>query len=145
MQKAYLALIEKQREEINAFPIAYAFSKKQLEEALVQLGVESIDECATVFGQGDIVRRGDGKKFIAMLERHTQEVKDAMLDDEAFAEAAFRYEMDNHEYALSWDADEEVLRCFGMDYDDLEKFNLMGAYRKARNAHMKYMREMGIV
>lgn len=145
MQKAYLALIEKQREEINAFPIAYAFSKKQLEEALVQLGVESVDECATVFGQGDIVRRGDGKKFIAMLERHTQEVKDAMLDDETFAEAAFRYEMDNHEYALSWDADEEVLRCFGMDYDDLEKLNLMNAYRKARNAHMKYMREMGIV
>lgn len=145
MQQAYLDLIEQHREEINNFPIAYAFSEKQLQEALEQLGVESVKDCVTIFGHGDIVKRGDAKRYIDMLERHSQEVKDAMIADEAFAESAFRYEMDNHEYALSWDGDEEVLRCFGMDYDDLDKYNLKNAYRKARNAHMKFMREMGIV
>lgn len=145
MRQAYLDLIEKHREELNNFPIAYAFNDQQLKEALVKLGVNSVDECVTVFGHGDIVKRGNAKKFIDMLERHTKEVKDAMIADKEFAEAAFRYEMDNHEYAINWDGDDDVLRCFGMDYDDLVKFNLKDAYRRARNAHMKAMEEWGVI
>lgn len=145
MRQAYLDLIEKHREELNNFPIAYAFNDQQLKEALVKLGVESVDECVTVFGHGDIVKRGDAKKFIDMLKRHTKEVKDAMIADKEFAEAAFRYEMDNHEYAINWDGDDDVLRCFGMDYDDLVKFDLKDAYRRARNAHMKAMEEWGVI
>lgn len=145
MRQAYLDLIEKHREEVNNFPIAYAFNDQQLQEALVKLGVESVDECVTVFGHGDIVKRGNAKKFIDMLKRHTQEIKDAIIADKELAEAAFRYEMDNHEYAINWDGDDDVLRCFGMDYDDLVEFNLKDAYRRARNAHMKYMEELGVI
>lgn len=145
MRQAYLDLIEKHREELNNFPIAYAFNDQQLKEALAKLGVESVDECVTVFGHGDIVKRGDAKKFINMLERHSKEVKDAMVADVEFAEAAFRYEMDNHEYAINWDGDDDVLRCFGLDYDDLVKLNLEDAYRRARNAHMKYMEDLGVI
>jgi hypothetical protein len=145
MRQAYLDLIEKHREELNNFPIAYAFNDQQLQEALEKLGVDSTDECVTVFGHGDIVKKGDAKKFINMLERHTDEVRDAMVADKEFAEAAFRYEMDNHEYAINWDGDDDVLRCFGMDYDDLERFNLKDVYRRARNAHMKYMEDLGVI
>ena len=145
MRQAYLALTEKHREEINNFPIAYAFSEKQLQDALIELGVESVKECVTIFGHGDIVRKEDAGKFVDMLERHSKEIKDALIADKDFAEAAFRYEMDNHEYAINWDGDEEILRCFGMDYDDLAKYGLEDAYRKARNAHMKYMREAGVI
>ena len=145
MRQVYLDLIEKHRKEIEEFPIAYAFNDQQLKEALAKLGVESKDECVTVFGHGDIVRKGDAKRFIDMLKRHTQEVKDLIASDVDIAEAAFRYEMDNHEYAINWDGDDDVLRCFGMDYDDLVAMKLEDAYRRARNAHYKQMEEWGVI
>lgn len=144
MRQAYLDLQEKHRQEINEFPIAYAFSDEQLQEALKKLGVKNTQECVTIFGHGDIVKRENAKPFLDMLKRHTQEVKEAMRDKE-FAEAAFRYEMDNHEYAINWSGDEDVLACFGMNYDDLEELGLKDAYRRARNAHMKYMEELGVI
>ena len=144
MRQAYLDLQKKHQEEISNFPIAYAFNDQQLEEALVKLGAKSKDECVTVFGHGDIVKRENAKPFLAMLKRHTQEVKEAMKDKE-FAEAAFRYEMDNHEYAINWSGDEDVLDCFGMNFDDLRELGLMDAYRRARDSHMKYMEELDVI
>lgn len=144
MRQAYLDLQKKHQEELSNFPIAYAFSDQQLEEALVKLGAKSKEECVTVFGHGDIVKRENAKPFIKMLERHTQEVKEAMKNKD-FAEAAFRYEMDNHEYAINWSGDDDVLNCFGMNFDDLKKLGLTDVYRRARNAHMKYMEELGVI
>ena len=141
----YLELQKKHQKEISEFPIAYAFSKEQLEEALIKLGVKSTDECVIMTGHGDIVKREDAPKFRAMLKRHTQEVRDLLLNNEDDAEAAFLYEMDNHEYAINWDGDDEVLAVFALDYDDLEKMNLEGAYRRARNKHMKNASEWGII
>lgn len=144
MRQTYLDLQEKHRQEINNFPIAYAFDEKQLKEALEKLGAKSKDECVTVFGHGDIVKRENAKPFLDMLKRHTQEVKEAMKNKE-FAEAAFRYEMDNHEYAINWDGDDDVLGCFGMDFKDLKELGLEDAYRRARNGHMKYFEELGVI
>lgn len=144
MRQAYLDLQKKHQDEISNFPIAYAFSDEQLQEALVKLGAKNTQECVTVFGHGDIVKRENAKPFLDMLKRHTQEVKEAMKDKE-FAEAAFRYEMDNHEYAINWSGDEDVLNCFGMSFDDLRELGLMDAYRRARNAHMKYMEELDVI
>lgn len=145
MRQAYLDLLDKHREEVNNFPIAYAFNDEQLKEALKKLGVESPDECVTVFGHGDIVKKGDGKKFVDMLKRHTKEVGELIMSDEEIAEAAFLYEMDNHEYAINWDGDDDVLRCFGMDYDDLVANGLSDAYRRARHKHFKKMEEWGVI
>lgn len=144
MRQAYLDLRKKHHDELSNFPIAYAFSDKQLEEALVKLGAKSKDECVTVFGHGDIVKRENAKPFVKMLERQTRELKEAMRNKE-FAEAAFRYEMDNHEYAINWSGDEDVLDCFAMNFEDLKKLGLMDAYRRARNAHTKYMEELDII
>jgi hypothetical protein len=144
MRQAYLDLQEKHRQEISDFPIAYAFNKQQMEEALGKLGATK-EECVTIFGHGDIVKKENAQKFIEMLKRHTKEVKDALLADNDFAEAAFLYEMDNHEYAINWSGDDDVLSCFGLDYDDLVKLNLMDAYRRARQAHFKRMEEWGVI
>ena len=140
-RQAYLDLFDKQREELNNFPIAYAFNEKQLEEALVKLGATSSKECVTVFNHGDIVKKENAKPFLNMLERHSQEIKDLITSDKDIAEAAFLYEMDNHEYAINWDGDDDVLNCFGMNFDDLQEAGLMDAYRRARNAHMKHAEE----
>lgn len=144
-RQAYLDLQEKHREEISNFPIAYAFNDEQLEEALKKLGAESTDECVTVLKSGDIMKRENAKPFLDMLKRQMKEVQDLLLSDMDIAEAAFLYEMDNHEYAINWSGDEDVLRCFGLDEEELVAFGLEIPYLRARNKHMKHAEEWGMI
>lgn len=134
-RQAYLDLQKKHQEEFNNFPIAYAFNGKQLEEALEKLGAKK-EECVTYMGHGDIMKRTDVPAFKEMLKRHTKEMHNALLDVN-FAEAAFLYEMDNHEYAINWDGDADVLGCFAIDEKWLIDNGLDIAYQRARRAHLK--------
>lgn len=78
------------------------------------------------------------------LNRHTEEILNAMKDKE-FAEIAFRYEMDNHEYAINMTGDKDVLDALCLDKQMLKDFDLTGAYSRARNGHMRYMEELGVI
>ena len=144
-RQAYLDLQDRHREEINAFPIAYAFSDEQLKEALEKLGAKSVKECVSVMGHGDIVKRENAKPFLDMLKRQAQEVKDLLISDPEIAEAVFLYEMDNHEYAINWSADEDVLGCFAIDWEWIREHGLQLAYESARRKHMKHMEDWGVI
>lgn len=143
-RQEYLDLKKKHEEEVSEFPIAYAFNDEQLTRALEKLGATK-EECVTVFGHGDIVKRENAKPFIKMLERHTQEIKQRLIDDVEFAEAAFLYEMDNHEYAINWSADEDVMDCFCINWVFIRKHGLQMAYDSARNKHFKQMEDWGVI
>ena len=143
-RQEYLDFKKRQEKEFEEFPIAYAFNDKQLQEALEKLGATK-DECVSVFDHGDIVKRTDVNALIAMLQRHTKELREKLREDKEFAEAAFLYEMDNHEYAINWTADEDVMDCFSIDWDMLRDWGLEDAYRKARNQHMKNAEEWGMI
>lgn len=143
-RQEYLDLQKKHRKELEDFPIAYAFNDKQLEEALEKLGATK-DECVTVIGHGDIMKRENAKPFLALLKRQAQEVKDKLKNDPEFAEAAFLYEMDNHEYAINWDGDEDVLACFAIDWDDICEWGLQLAWESARRKHMKHAQERDMI
>ena len=141
-RQEYLDFKKRQEEEFAEFPIAYAFNDKQLEKALAKLGATK-EECVTVFGHGDIVKKENVNALIALLQRHTRELRDKLREDKEFAEAAFLYEMDNHEYAINWTADEDVMDCFSIDWQMLRDWGLEDAYRRARNQHMKNAEEWG--
>lgn len=139
MKETYLDITNRHQKEVNDFPIAFAFSEEQFEEALEKLGAKK-EECVTIFGSGDIVRKTDAKRFTDMLKRHTKEIQEAMKDEE-FAEEAFLYEMDNHEYAINLSGDEDVLDCFGLTEKSLIEKGLTTAYMRARKRHMKKTEE----
>lgn len=143
-RQEYLDLQKKHRKEFEEFPIAYAFNEKQLEEALEKLGATK-EECVTVFNHGDIVKRENAKPFVAMLERQREELLQKLRDDKEFAEAAFLYEMDNHEYAINWSADEDVFDCFDLNWERLREWGLEDAYRRARQQHMKHAEEWCVI
>lgn len=143
-KQEYLDLQKKHRKELEDFPIAYAFNDEQLKEALEKLGATK-DECVTVIGHGDIMKRENAKLFIALLERQAEEVKDKLKNDPEFAEAAFLYEMDNHEYAINWDGDDDVLACFAIDWDDICEWGLKLAWESARRKHMKHAQEWDMI
>jgi hypothetical protein len=143
-RQEYLDFKKRQEKEFEDFPIAYAFNDKQLEEALAKLGATK-EECVSVFGHGDVVKKDDVNALIALLARHTRELRDKLREDKEFAEAAFLYEMDNHEYAINWSADEDVMDCFSIDWTMLRDWGLEDAYRRARNAHMRNAEEWGMI
>ena len=76
---------------------------------------------------------------------HAEEVKEALLADKDFALAAFLYEMDNHEYAINYDRDGDVLGRFGLEIDDLSVMELDDVYLLARKKHFEHMREWGVI
>lgn len=142
-RQAYLDLQKRQQKEMNDFPIAYAFSEQQLEEALAKLGATK-EECVTLYNHGDVMKKTDVPAFRTMCKRHTKELHEAMKD-ENFAEAAFLYEMDNHEYAINWSGDEDVLSCFALSFDEVDEMGLRDAYYRARRAHMKHAQEWDMI
>ena len=143
-REEYLELKKRHQKELEDFPIAYAFNDKQLDEALDKLGA-SKEECVTVFGHGDIVLRTDAKALVKMLKRQDEELKQKLRDDVDFAYEAFLYEMDNHEYAINWSADEDVLSAFNITFEDINKWGLQMAYRKAREKHLEHAEEWGMI
>ena len=140
----YLELKKKHQKEFEDFPIAYAFNDKQLEEALEKLGATK-EECVTVFGHGDIVKRTDAKTLVKMLENQTKELREKMKTDKEFAYEAFLYEMDNHEYAINWSGDEDVLDCLNLNWDMIRKWGLQLVYDRARTQHMKNAQEWEMI
>lgn len=144
LAKVYLELKKTHEKELNDFPIAYAFNDQQLKEALAKLGVESTKECVTVFGHGDIVKKSDASKLIAMFKRQNEEVHELLRSDKEAAYEAFLYEMNNHEYAINWDGDDAIYDCFAIDYERVRDWGLEDAYRKARAAHYKQMEDWGV-
>lgn len=143
-REEYLELKKQHEKELSDFPIAYAFNDEQLAEALAKLNATK-EECVTVFGHGDIVRRKDAKDLVKLFTRHDKELKEKLKSDPDFAEAVFRYEMDNHEYAINWSADEDVLAALGISFEFIRKHGLQMAYDRARNQHMKYAQELGMI
>lgn len=143
----YKEIIDRHQKEINDFPIGFVYSDSQLPEALKKVGAKSLDDCVTIQGCGDIFNKKDIPAFKAMSKRHKEELLTAMKDPE-FAKAAFRYEMDNHEYAINWEGDADVLCCFGWSpksFADTADIAIQNAYLAARNEHIEHFRKLGVV
>lgn len=140
----YLELKKRHQKELEDFPIAYAFNDKQLQEALKKLGATK-EECITVFGHGDIVKRSDKNALIAMLEHHDEELKRKLKDDPEFAYEAILYEMNNHEYSINWTADEDTMAALNIDWEFIRKYGLQLVYDKARDRHFKLAEEWGMI
>ena len=102
--ETYRELFDRQQKEVNDFPIAYAFNEEQLKQALEKLGAKDVSECVTYLNMGDVMLKKDIPAFEAMMERHREEMLEALKDKE-FAYEAFVYEMDNHEYEAEECAD----------------------------------------
>lgn len=141
-RQEYLDLKQRHQKEVEDFPIAYAFNGKQLKEAIEKLGATKHE--VTTLGYGTVIKRSDIPAFEELLEDHRHELKLAMEDKE-FAYEAFLYEMDNHEYAINWSGDDDVLECFNLIYDELDGLGLKEVYQRAARQHMKHAREWEMI
>ena len=120
MPTTYKELREKQQAEVNELPIYWAFGDKQWKNLLERLELtEEQAETELVGLLGGIVRRCDVKSILDTLARLREEMKQAMTDL-LFFKSAVVYEMCNHEYAINWQADYDVINALGfnVEYSD---------------------------
>lgn len=141
----------KRQAEFNALPVFYAFSKEQFKKAMEERGLteNDTDQVRQWYGGGFYLKK-DAHVIAEWLREESKgdKLKELMRDPK-FAESAFLYEMNNHEYAINWQGDWDVCSCFGeckydeaKDYDDyLTELGYddqtITAYRLARKKHYK--------
>ncbi|GGF91463.1 MULTISPECIES: DUF7659 family protein [Cysteiniphilum] len=122
----YQDLMQKHRNELDSIPMAYAFSKSQLNVALDALDAK-LNEVVS-FGFGGIVKKTDQKALAGLFKRHEHEKNENMKEYE-FALSAFIYELDNHEYVYSQEVG-DTLSSLNLSLDDIDKSPIL---KKALN------------
>ncbi len=127
----YLELKRKHTEQLNNFPMEFAFNKEQFQEGLDKLGVEKENIC-TIPG-GGFIRKADAKALGDLLLRQTKEMDQAMLDDD-FLINAIEYELGNHEYCITHDP-EQTLNALGIDLENDDE-RVVGCFKTARKNYL---------
>ena len=139
----YKTMKNQHQEDINNFPMFFAFSNSQFEEGMNKLGLNSTDtDQIYKTGSGGYYRKTDAKELHSIINSHKEEMKHAMGNDQ-FLYDAFDYELGNHEYCITWDV-EPTLEALGMTEDEVENDARMAAiFRKARQAQSEWYSKHG--
>jgi len=119
----YETMKNKHQNEVNAFPMVFAFSVEQFKEAMAQLGLkpDETDKIYKLSGTGGLYLRSDGPKLLEMFERHAKELSDAIDSDptgDGFVYEMFYYELSNHEYTYTVDVTDAV-EALGFSMDEV--------------------------
>ena len=154
MSITYVQYKQQRQDEFNALPIFFAFSNKQFEDAMKERGltVNDTDKIYRLGRTGGFYLRSDAHIIKAYYEKPDQLPE--LMKDHDFAVSAFRYEMDNHEYAINYQGDWDVVSCFAssaLEFSESKTYvdylkeagseDLISAYQDARRSHMKAAEE----
>lgn len=121
----YQELHTKQQQEVDNFPLGFAFSDKQFEEMMNKWGFdaknkEDLKKIVSI-GAGGFIRKQDIQAFNEMADRHVKEIEELRKNENEFIEALV-YQLHNHEYGYSRDeADiESAIAALGLSWDDVD-------------------------
>lgn len=131
----YAELKQRQQAEVNAFPIAFAFGAQQFEEGMKKLGLTPSEREKVVgIGGGGFIRKDDRETLMEMFRQHKRQRKIAAAADKTgngYLLEMFRYELANHEYGYTRDA-EPALEALGLTEQEIvEDERLRTAYLTA--------------
>lgn len=132
----YRELKSKQEEEINNFPMMFAFSQSQFAEGMKKLGLEATDtDKIYSLGGGGYYKKSDAETLKNMTSNHEKEMKESIENDltgEGFIYDMFYYELNNHEYGYTGDI-EDTLNCLDLTMEEINNNeNLLNGFKKAR-------------
>ena len=76
MKNHYQELRDRQQEEVNAFPMFFAFDQRQFAEGMRRLGLRPSDmnQVYAIAGTGGFYRKSDAPKLHEMFARHRKEL-----------------------------------------------------------------------
>ena len=119
----YQQLVDKQQKEVNEFPLGAAYNKKQFEEMMAKWNLKPTDtDQITTIMNGVFIRKSDIPAYIELVNKLHNETQEAIKNDETgdgFVYQMFAYELDNHEYSVTYDL-EETLDALGYTIEDIK-------------------------
>ena len=124
MKNRYAELRQRQRQEVNALPIGFAFSDRQFEEMMRGWGLDpekDLDKIYRLGRTGGYYKKTDAQLIHYTFSRHDAELQAAIAEDktgEGFIYEMFLCELDNHEYGYTMDT-EETLDTLGYTADEV--------------------------
>lgn len=122
--ETYTQMKDRHQGEVNALPLAFAFSRDQYRRKLAEWNIteEAARSGAIVgIGNGGFVRAEDHNKVIETFRRIREETDAAIAADQSgdgFIYQMFLYELNNHEFSYTQDI-EETLRALQLTADDV--------------------------
>jgi hypothetical protein len=119
----YREMKERQSKEFHTFPIMFAFSQKQFEEGMRQLGLTpaDTDKVYKTVG-GGFYRKEDSPKLKEMMDRFDRELQEAIAADstgDGFIYKMFYAELADHEFGYTEDF-EETLDALGYTWEQIQ-------------------------
>lgn len=139
----YQRLRKRHQEEINAFPIYFAFGNRQFDEIIKKLGLSEDEDSENYYckrlvsiGSSGFVLKEDAPKLAEMLKSHSQQMSDMIAADktgDGFIFDMFYYELCNHEYGYVYDqAIEDTLNALGYTMEQIvSDLRLKNGFEKA--------------
>lgn len=126
----YTELKQKHQKEIADFKgIIFAYTGRQLETGLNILGLTIADKYSLVsLGFGGFILKTRLKKYAAMVKLHKIEMDSLFEDPESLLEALV-YELENHEYCITFD-ESDALCALGLDVTDIRVQAVLPRARK---------------
>ena len=132
----YTELKSNHEKMVNEFPIGFAFSDKQFEEAKKKLNVTNNSDLVSL-SCGGFIRKADSEAYSDLLKKIDKETKGAINDNEYLFQG-FLYELGNHEYCITYDP-EATLDCFGLTVEEVQSDErLLSIFNKARKEYLSY-------
>lgn len=127
----YQKIRKKHQDEINAFPIYFAFDNEQFDEVIKKLGLSEDKNSENYYGKrlvrvgaGGFILKEDAPKLAEMFKAHSQQMSDLIAADktgDGFIFDMFYYELCNHEYGYVYDeAIEDTLEALGFTMEQIE-------------------------
>lgn len=112
--ETYIEMKNRHQAEVNALPLAFAFSKEQYLEKLAAWNITEAEADAGAvigIGAGGFIRSSDRDLVIDTFKRHREERAAAIAADQngtGYIYEMFLYELNNHEYSYTGDVSETL-------------------------------------
>ncbi len=124
MKNQYREMERRHQEEVNAFPMIFAFNQQQLADGLQRLGLAPTDTnlLCCFSNAGGFCKKSDLPRLQEMFQRHRRERHKAITADQTgqgFIYDMFVCELANHEYSYTGDL-EDTLNALGITAQQIE-------------------------
>ena len=139
----YIEMKSRHQQEVNDFPMFFAFSDKQFDDGMKSFGLQSneTDKIYKLGSTGGFYLRTDAARLHEMFDRHEKEMSDEIENDptgDGFIFDMFYYELSNHEYTYTGSV-ESAIAALGFSWDDIEKSEkLLHGLSKAKKSQWDY-------
>ena len=134
----YCELKKEQEKELNEFTgIFYAFNNKQFKEGMEKIGLEEKDTKKIYsLGSGGYILKEKSKAFNDMFNKFSDK-KTKALKTEEFLLEALTYELQNHEFCITYDY-EQTFEALGLTIEDIEGLSFgLEVLNKAKNVALQ--------